>query len=210
MSSKYRQRQSEIADCIERVVAECESRTAVEFVVVFAGKSGSYRDVNMLAGLLFAVLSILFIVFAPFRFSPWGLPLDLAVSFLLGWAISKLSPKVRRLLSSSKRRAEQVRAGAESALVRQGVFHTKDRTGLLIYVSWFERRAEVIADVGVQRSVPRPEWNLAVADLQASSFSKEFPESFASSMKKMAELLERNLPPVGENPNEIPNRPVML
>jgi len=80
----------------------------------------------------------------------------------------------------------------------------------LIYVSWLERRVEVLADIGIERAVPRPEWNLATAKLKQTALAADFPESFLAALDETAALLGEHLPPVGDNPNEIPDRPVML
>jgi len=207
--SNLQKKQAEVADRIERAVGECEERTSVEFVLAFARQSGRYGDVDLRAGLIVAAVTLVVMIVAPFGFAPWALPVDLALTFFLGWLASRKLPPIRRVLCSKRRRVEQARLDAEASVVRQGVFHTRDRTGLLIYVSWFERRVEIIADVGIQAAVPRPAWNLAAAKLRASAFA-DFPAPFIAALCEMADLLGRHLPPVGDNPNEIPNRPVML
>jgi putative membrane protein len=208
--SKKRKKLKEMADRVERAVAACEERTSVEYVVVFASKSGIYADAHLHAGLILAAAMLLFLVFAPFTIAPWGIPLDVAAAFLLGWLAGRYSETILRFLTTKTRRAAQVREGVALAAVRQGLFHTRDRTGLLIYVSWFERRAEFIADAGIQGAAPRDQWNLAAARIASSAFDKDFPESFVSALTSSADLLGKYLPPVGDNPNEIPNRPVLM
>ncbi len=210
MSKANHTKQTALADRLEQAIGACEEKTSVEFVVVFARASGRYNDLDLLAGLLGATIALLVMVFAPFNFVAWALVPNVALVFVLGWLASRRLPLVRRLLGREKRRREQARVGAESALVRQGIYHTRDRTGLLVYVSWFERYLDVVADVGIQAAVPRPEWNNAVARLRTAAFAPDFPETFIAALCELADLLGRYLPPVGDNPNEIPNRPVML
>lgn len=58
-----------------------------------------------------------------------------------------------------------VRLRAESAFLEEEVFSTRDRTGILIFVTLFEREAVILADEGIHRAVPKGEWEDVVADL---------------------------------------------
>ncbi|HPM75839.1 MAG TPA: hypothetical protein PK961_02020 [bacterium] len=210
MAQRGKQQAAAMLDRIERAVAAAEGKTSVEFVLVFAGKSGNYADVDLRAGLILAALSLLALLFAPLEFPVWSLLYDLPVSLLLGWLASRYWPPVRRRLTTARRREAQVRERAAALMTDRGVTLTLDRTGLLIYVSWLERRAEVLADIGIERAVPRPAWNLAAAKLKQAALAADFPASFLAALDETAALLGEHLPPAGENPNEIPDRPVML
>ncbi|HPQ69358.1 MAG TPA: hypothetical protein PKW95_09510 [bacterium] len=210
MSQRRKQLVAAMLDRIEQAVAAAEEKTSVEFVLVFAGRSGNYADVDLRAGLILAALSLLALLFAPLEFSVWSLLYDLPLSLLLGWLAGRYWQPVRRWLTTARRREAQVRERAEALMINRGVTLTLDRTGLLIYVSWLERRVEVLADIGIERAVPRPEWNLATAKLKQTALAADFPESFLAALDETAALLGEHLPPVGDNPNEIPDRPVML
>lgn len=210
MRKRIRRYNIEVADRIEKAVAAAEEKTAVEFVLVLARRSGTYADVDLRAGLLAAALTLIVLLFAPVDFSVWSLALDLPLALLIGWLASRYWPTLRRWLTTASRRERQARTQAEALMTSQGVTLTIDRGGLLIYVSWFERRAEVIADIGIERAVPRPEWNLAAAKIKEAAFAEDFPDAFLAALNEAADLLGKYLPPVGDNPNEIPDRPVML
>jgi putative membrane protein len=199
-----------VADRIEQAVGEAESRTSAEIAVVIGRQSGSYADVDLRWGIVVAAAVMLAIVFLPLDFPDWSLALALPAFFAVAWAASRHLPWLRHWLTRANRRVAQVREGAELAFVRQGVSHTVHRTGILIYASWLERRAEVIADVGVLRHVPRHEWNLAEATLRGAAIGAKFPDELLAALHEMSLMLAKYLPPVEGVADEIPKRPVFL
>ena len=58
-----------------------------------------------------------------------------------------------------------MRTAARAAFVDQGISRTRGRTGILVFVSLFEREVEVVADVGVDPVLLGEDWTRAVAAL---------------------------------------------
>jgi putative membrane protein len=87
-----------------------------------------------------------------------------------------------------------------------GIANTSAENGLLIYLSIFERRVEVIADRGILKAVPALKWNNAVFALKQVGRSPE-SEKLIKAVRELGELLAQHLPPTGENPNELADGP---
>jgi putative membrane protein len=68
------------------------------------------------------------------------------------------------LVPPGVRRARAHRAGIEQFHAR-GLTRTRDRTGVLIFVSLAERYARIIADEGITAKVGNREWQLALNEL---------------------------------------------
>jgi len=202
--------EEKVLDALEQMVTDFEAGTAAELVLVLARRSDVYRDIPYRVGLIavFSVLTLL--LFLPVDFRPEMLLVDSLLAFALGFLAGRMLPSLTRLLTTPKRRAAQVRQAAQAVFTDRGVTLTKDRTGLLIYLSWLERRVELIADVGVERCLPAAEWNLAIRPLQSFMLHKDFPEALDKAMAPLRQALAQRLPRQADDQDEIPNRPVVL
>ena len=191
-----------IAECVH----EIENRTGAELVIVVRARSGSYLHANYLCGALLAFAGLLFLLFTPFEFSHYWVGVDVALLFALGAYLCSRSNTLRRLLTTREQRAEQVRLYAAAAFYELGVANTESEMGVLVYLSIMERRLEVVADRGVLSAAPALEWNKRLFDLHRAGQRSE-PQALIDALHDLGALLAKCLPPVGENPDELPNAP---
>lgn len=137
---------------VTEAVAAFEKRTCAELVVMMRPASGSYRAADLACGAIFAFVALCIFLYHPLEFDFTYFPLEQAGAFAVGVLLCASVPPVRRLFGSAKvRRANVVRA-AKAAFVDRGVSKTRGRTGVLVYLSSFERDAEVVLDVGLDAS----------------------------------------------------------
>lgn len=159
-------------DRIRRAVEELESESSVEVVAAILPASDSYPEAVPRGALLGGWLGLAAIWGWSYLSRSWApLPLDLLVGLLSGTALGVLASKLpwfRRQLISDRRLHEAVdRATRETFLARE-VFKTEQRTGLVVLVSVFEHRLELLADVGLHRVLPVEDWErLATAGAHA-------------------------------------------
>jgi putative membrane protein len=137
---------------------------------------------------------------------PFLLLLEAAASFLLGYFICRRSATLQRLLSSRRRRAAQANRGSLVAFHEEGVTATKERDGILLYVSLLEGACEVVADQGIEGKVPRARWN-EICHALGDPALPAFPARFIEAIGKVGAVLAESFPPGEENPDDIPNRP---
>ena len=135
---------------VTEAVVDVESHTAAEVVVVVHRTSGTWREVDLAVGALAGFAVLLLVLFHPKPIPVVAMPVDVALGFVAGAVLcASLSP-LKRALLPRRRVAAQVLAMARAAFVEHGVSRTTGRTGILVYVSTFERIVEVVADVGVE------------------------------------------------------------
>jgi len=191
---------------IEQAVSAAEKRTAAEIVVAMAHVSGSYRDTDYLGGASLAAAGLLLMLFAPFYVSPILVLPYCAALFALGAVVCGRVDALRRLLTTAHRRAEQVRHGAHLAFQEEGMTATRERNGLMIYVSLFERGVEILPDLGIDGKVQRAEWNRIRHDLLKAR-GAAMADAILAAITACGAVLEKPFPPGDDNPDEIPNRP---
>ncbi len=193
-------------DSLAHCVQEIEKTTDAELVIVVRGKSADYRRADYLFGVLIAFIGLLLLLFLPVDFHTYWVPIDVAVLFIGGALICSRSKTLRRLLTTEKFRNATVRTGAAAMFYEAGIANTNAEMGVLIYLSLLERRLELIADRGVLKAVPPLEWNENLFQLKHAGANPD-AETLLQALRKLGELLARDLPATGDNPNELPDMP---
>jgi putative membrane protein len=87
-----------------------------------------------------------------------------------------------------------VRLAAEAAFYRDGVGHTRERTGVVVFISLLERRVEVVADAGILRQRPIKPWDAAVAALQGALTRGGDVEAVTAALRQLGDVLALCLP----------------
>ncbi len=185
-----------------------EASTDAEIVVVASPRSGSYRDLSLLVGLVLAWAALAFVLFSPFHFSGVWLPLELPLMVFLGSWAAERSPGLLRRLAGRGRLDLQVQRGAAEAFHAEAVHATRSRTGILVYVSALEDRVVVIPDLGLERVIPDASWH----DLRwGDGAHRDEPgdlDHFLAGLDAVGAVLAERLPALeGDNPDEIANAP---
>jgi putative membrane protein len=151
-------------EAIRAAVREAESRTSGEIVPYVVDQSDDYASAAWKGAALGALLAPL-VALAIYRWTNiWGIPLAywIALPAPVGGAVAYLIaaflPPVRRWLTSEHVLEARVRRRAAAAFLEQEVFRTEHRTGILLFVSLFERRVVLLADSGIHQKVEDGQW----------------------------------------------------
>lgn len=155
---------------IDEQVASIEARTGVQVVTAIVGKSDNYVELPWKAFALGASLAAFVLVAADLWRPEWitaGTPLVDAVTILAaGAAVALLAifvPPVARLFLRRHRAEAEVRHRAQSLFLTRELFGTRNRTAVLIFLSLFERRVEILPDTGLHARIGEADWNTAIA-----------------------------------------------
>jgi uncharacterized membrane protein len=90
------------------------------------------------------------------------------------------------------------------------VWDTEDNSGVLIYVLLADRRVEIVADRGIHQRVGTAAWMGICHSMQEAFRVRQFKAGSLEGVAAVNELLAKHFPPNQNNPNELPNRPVVL
>lgn len=129
----------------------------------------------------------------------------LLVSTLALW----WSPLAQRYAPLSMRR-ERVHDIALKQFLTRGIHLTQDRTGVLLHVSLEDHVVEVIADEEIYRRVPQDHWADTAAALLAGIKRGDLAGGFVNAIGMAGGVLATHFPPRTDNPDELPNRLVVL
>eukprot|EP01036_Dinobryon_divergens_P003202 gene3202-biopygen2848 len=141
-----------------------------------------------------------------FTAAPLQLILSLQVLAFFGSLAVFCLPRVRvALLPRAARRALAHRAAMEQ-FVGRGIARTRERTGILIFVSLAERYARIIADEGIASRVPREEWQGAIDILRGHMREGHIADGFVTAIDRCGAVLAAHFPLVEGERSELPNR----
>jgi putative membrane protein len=123
---------------------------------------------------------------------------------LLRWPPIKmrLVPRAVQRLHASRRARDQFHA--------QGLHTTRERTGVLLYVSAAEHHVELLADAGIHAKVPAGTWDQVVSKLTERVKAGQVGEGFIEAVNAVGAQLAAHFPAAGVNPNELPDHLIEL
>jgi putative membrane protein len=188
---------------IAAAIRAAEQQTSGQIVCVLARSSSDYSHVGVLWAALAALVSpwpmIIFTELSVQRIFFIQIAVFLATALMLSW------PPVRMaLVPRAVRRARAHRAAIEQFFAR-GLTHTRERTGVLIFVSLAERYARIVADEGIAAKVKNAEWQAAVDALTAHFRDGRLVEGFVAAIERCGAVLAAHAPPRGTG-DELPDR----
>jgi putative membrane protein len=190
------------AAAVEEAVARIEKRTDAEIIVVAAGRSGSYRDVAMAIAAVLSLGLLIGLIFAPFDFHPVLVIGAVAVAFPLLTLVFDRST-LAAALATEARRSRQVREAAEAEFLREAVHGTPHRTGVLLYFSAVEGRAELILDLGAAGMIAPGE----LVDVRDGLHHADVA-GFIVGLHRLGDLLEKRIPHLAISDDfDLPNAP---
>jgi putative membrane protein len=190
-------------EAIAAAIHAAEQRTCGQIVCVLARASSDYAHVPI----LWASLLALFAPWPLIVFTLWSVEriflLQLAVFIIAALAIW-LTPLRVMLTPRPVRRAHAHRAALEQFVLRR-IAHTKNRSGVLIFVSLAEHYARIIADEGIAQKVPNAEWQAAIDALTGHMRAGHIAAGFTAAIERCGAVLAAHAPPDGSS-NELPDR----
>lgn len=201
---------------IEQAIFEAEERTSAEIVPCIIDASDRYDGTlwksAVLGGLTAMVIVLVFVRFYEgwgwaWIHTPWGLSLVMLGMALVASLATYTSPSLRRWLTASETLDERVHRRAMQAFVDEEVFATRERTGILIFISLFEHRIEVLGDAGINARVSADEWVAVVRRLQEAIRQDRLAEGLVDAIGMCGEMLERSgLAVRADDTDELANR----
>jgi putative membrane protein len=210
-------------ESVENAVAEAEKKTSAEIVCAVATESGRYDRaesiVGLAVGLIFLSMANAVIPGMSLTEGSWtvqqGIPLGwqalmLVMGFIAGSGLATYWHPLRRMFVSEQEIEEEVSRASAYVFSLGKLTGTRERSGVLIYVSLFERRVMILADRRAFEVLGQDEINglrdLAVKRLREKKRRETFVDTIASAAEKLCE----KLPAGADNSDELSNRLMLL
>ena len=195
---------------IKAAVRKAEDKISGEIVPVFVEKSGhysiaTYRGFLVLAGLAFLSI-IAFDRYIPSLaiYDPLLIFLSVTLVGLIGALAANYIDPLKRILISQSHLDQATRKRAENAFLEEEVFATRHRTGIMIFVSFFEREVIIMADRGISKVVEQKEWDKMVRGITENIRMGKVADGIEAAILRSGEiLLEKGFLKTVDDVNEL-------
>lgn len=215
-------------ELVRAAVAKAEENTDAEIVTIIARRSDAYHDAGLHWAILCAFLVAGFAAAFPTYYEAmiiwilggWEhqLPVQTILLFLLGNMLLKFLavryllaiPALRMAFTPRSTKARRVRRRAVELFRTAAESRTARLTGVLLYLSLDEHRAEIVADKSIADKVAPDVWGEAMAALVDEARQGRIAQGMARSIEIAGRVLAEHCPRNADNPNELPDRLIEL
>jgi len=211
-------------DRVSNAVATAEATTAGEIVTIVTERSDGYWDIALAWSALVAALALAVYSAKPDFYlglidrvtgawaSEWTIREVLFLASVgatlkfLGTLALQLWQPLRLWLVPPPVKHARVRNLAVTCFKVGAERRTHGRTGILIYLSMSEHRAEIVADEAIASKVPAEVWGEAMAAMLIELKAGRVADGMIAAVERVGAVLAEHFPRAGDDVNELPDR----
>jgi uncharacterized membrane protein len=105
---------------------------------------------------------------------------------------------------------QTARARAIDVFSQLRMWDTEHNNGVLIYLLLADRDVEIVADRGIHEKVGAQEWEGICRAMETAFRQGDFEGGVVRGIQEVTQHLIRHFPPIGDDRNELPDKPVVL
>ncbi len=125
--------------------------------------------------------------------------------FLIGYLLVNNVLRLKRLFVSRQEMQDEVRTAAMAGFYQKGLHRTRDETGVLIYISIFERMVWVLGDRGINDKVVQDSWKEIVSIITDGIRNKKQGDAICRAVERAGGILAAHFPIKPRDRDELPN-----
>ena len=211
-------------DRVSAAVSAAEAHSAGEIVTIVTDRSDGYWDVALAWAAVIAATAILALSLAPAFYlglidrvtGAWGnewtpgeifaVALGVATLKFLGMLAIQLWQPLKFWLVPPPVKSRRVLARAITCFKVGAERRTHGRTGILIYLSMREHRAEIVADAAITGKVAPEVWGEAMAAMLPEIKAGRIADGMVAAIERVGAVLAEHFPRDENDTNELPDR----
>ena len=211
-------------DRVSAAVSAAEAHSAGEIVTILTDRSDGYWDVALAWAALVAATVILMLSLTPAFYlglidratgawaNEWtageifAVALGAATGKFFGMLIIQLWQPLKFWLIPPPVKARRVLARAITCFKVGAERRTHGRTGILIYLSMREHRAEIVADAAISGKVAPEVWGEAMAAMLPEIRADRIADGMVAAIERVGAVLAEHFPRAVDDTNELPDR----
>lgn len=93
---------------------------------------------------------------------------------------------------------------------RYKIRHTKENTGILVYINMADRKIEILTDTGIDKQINAVTWQAICKEMANQFREKHFRNGICQALDEMNRLLALHFPRQSARENALPDTPVIL
>lgn len=204
---------------IKQAVKEAESKTSGEIATAFIKESDNYAGYELIFAVICGFIYFTVMMFfsgaieAAIKNMVWDYGVDYLLAFygfstfLVIALIYLLAnfPFIDRLIVPRSVMRRKVNERAVRHFMESGVYNTRERTGILIFISALEHRVELLADRGIAEKIAQEKWDEIAAAIAAGIKKRQLAEHLTGAIRECGELLAKHFPIRADDVDELKN-----
>ncbi len=190
---------------IEAAVNAAEALTSGEIVPMVIDSSYEYPRAELIGGGTLALGIGLLISWWFGGDSIWWFFPAFVIAFVLIYLSIRTCPFLKRKMIHPNEMSVETKEKAIVSFMEQGLHETRDKTGILILISLFERRVVVLADSGINAKVPEHTWDEIVETILKGIKQGQACDALCQAIGRCGELLSERFPRKEDDTDELPN-----
>lgn len=196
---------------VKNAVKAAEKLTAGEIVIMIISTSYQYPLANVIGATAFALpLALIATPLAGTWFwigaqNMWLFLGFLTVFFILFHEVIKRTFWLKRIFISRREIDDEVEEAAVTQFFDQGLYRTREETGVLVLISVFERTVWILADRGINAKVPADQWKNIVKIITDGIKQKRPADAICAAVEKIGQLLKTHFPVKPDDTDELKN-----
>jgi uncharacterized membrane protein len=107
-------------------------------------------------------------------------------------------------------RGQTARERAIDVFSQLRIWDTEGNNGVLIYLLLSDRDVEIVADRGIDAKVGPQEWERICRKMESAFREADFQGGVVGGVQEVTRHLAEHFPPIGDDRNELPDKPVVL
>lgn len=199
-------------DRIKQAVFQAESKISGEIRPALIRQSHHYPSVKWKSATLFALVGFMMLV-AGDRWIPGFDIYDPLYYFLIvagtgavGAVLPFWLPSLKAFLVTDAEKKHATTQKAETVFLEEEIFDTRQRTGILIFISFLEHEVIVMADSGISSKVDQKEWDDLIRNLTGHIKKGQLLEGLEKAIETCGNiLLEKGFTRDANDKNELPD-----
>lgn len=193
---------------VKAAIEKAEQLTSGEIVVVVTRACDEYLYVPV----LWAALAAIVLPF-PLLLAGWGPSYVIygcqLVMFATVSVVLSIWP-LRMVVTPHSLKNKYCHKTALEQFVARALHTTRQRAGLLLFVSLEERYCEIIVDSAIGAKIVTSAWRTTIDHMTAHIKRGELADALAAAIERCGKILQEHFPAGSRNPNELPDRLIVL
>ena len=192
-------------------VRTAEEKTSGEIVPMIVSTSYEYPMADALGATAFALPSAIVLTYLLGQWlwlgaqNMWLFLGIFAVLFILFHCMVNRMPNLKRCFISRREMDEEVQEAAVVQFFEEGLYRTRDETGVLIFISVFERKVWVLADRGINAKVSQDSWDGMVRMIVQGIREGRPADAICHAVARAGEILHAHFPVPPDDTDELHN-----
>jgi putative membrane protein len=209
---------------VSAAVAKAEAQTAGEIVTIVADRSDDYNDISLAWAAAIAFLAIAVFTAIPDFYlglidrvlGNWShdwtqremlaVALGIGVLKFIGMVLIQLWQPLKFFLVPGQIKTARALGRAAGFFKVGAERRTHGRTGIVIYLSMREHRADILADQAIAERVEAEVWGDAMAALLGHIKDGRVADGMIAAVEEVGKVLAEHFPRAQDDQNELPDR----